>query len=360
MRPVLRMIKPILLLCCAASFGLAASDTWEESIESQRNAGDRARKWLLKAQNKDGSWGLDANTPGDITCTALAGMSLLAGGSTEREGDAANMRAIRGAVHYILGQAKKARDDISQGERNLIQGKLGFRIHNFSAVIFLTQIYGMRADGISPETNEDLKITIERLTEIIAKSQEPDGSWHKETFGSLKATGMAWLALRSASSTHIPIRQAAVDRTVKFIKQQYNPGTKQYDSGGRMGQYQAIYSTATCIRVLCGMGEAGEKQVGDSIDTFITGVKPGGQWANIYLTVEGEDYLSAMMMTHALIQKSDERWKRWFSFIRESLCKRQNADGSWVTTACINGRTFPTACALLTLESPNRLLPVQQ
>jgi len=358
MRQNARILMCVLLACCTVS--LYAGDEFNEQTEEQTRAAEKAMKWLLKAQNKDGSWGLDANTPGDITCTALASMALIEAGYTEREGaEATSVNALRRATEYILTAAKKAKGDVEMSETTLIQYKLGRRVHNFFGVIYLTQIYGMRTPGVGNDTNEDLKNIIQKLADIIAGSQEPDGSWHKQTWGSLKATGMAWLALRSAASTGVPIKHAAVDKTVKFIKGQFNPSSKLYDGGNQMGGYQSLYSTATCVRVMVGMGEGQSQQTLEAVDQFIKNVK-SGEWSNMYLTVEGEDYLSALIMTHSLIQHEGERWKTWFSFIRSALCKRQNADGSWVTTACITGKTFATACSLLTLTAPNRPTPIQQ
>jgi hypothetical protein len=346
-------------LACVLS-NVHAGEEFQEMTDESTHAAERAMKWLLKAQNRDGSWGLDANSPGDITCTALACLALIESGYTEREGtEATSVNALRRGTEYILNAAKKAHGDIEMSETTLIQYKLGRRVHNFFGVILLTQIYGMRPGGLGSDTNEDMKNIIQKLTDIIAGSQEPDGSWHKQTWGSLKATGMAWLALRSAASTGVPIKHAAVDKTVKFIKGQYNPSNKLYDGGNAMGGYQSLYSTATCVRVMVGMGEGQDQHTLEAIDQFTKNVK-SGEWSNMYLTVEGEDYLSALIMTHSLIQHEGERWRTWFTFIRSALCKRQNADGSWTTTACITGKTFPTACALLTLTAPNRLTPIQQ
>jgi hypothetical protein len=345
-------------MACIAAACHAGSD-FVETTEDQVKSADKGLKWLLKAQNRDGSWGLDAGTPGDITCTALAGLALLENGVTEREGSPEQVKALRGAIEYVMKAARNARGDIESSESTLIQGKLGRRVHNFFAVIFLTQVYGMRTPGVGSETNEDMRSIIQKLSDIIAKSQESDGSWHKDTWGSLKATGMAWLALRAAAGTGVPIQAAAVEKTVKFVKAQYNAGTRMYDSGGKLQSYQALYATATCVRVMVGMGEGGSKPVTDGCDTFISNCR-SGQWRQIFLTIEGEDYLSALIMTHSLIWREDERWHSWFGYVRESLMKRQNSDGSWTTTACITGKTFATACAVLTLDAPNRMLPIQQ
>jgi hypothetical protein len=346
------------LFCSAGTCCQAASD-FNEFTDEQTKASERGLKWLLKSQNKDGSWGLDAGTPGDITCTALAGMALLENGVSERDGSPEQVKALRGAIEYVMKLARSQKGDIERNETTLIQGKLGRRVHNFFAVIFLTQVYGMRTPGVGSDTNEDMRYIIQKLTDIISKSQESDGSWHKDTWGSLKATGMAWMALRAAAGVGVPIQHATVDKTVKFIKGQYNSGTKMYDGAGKLQSYQALYATATCVRVMVGMGEGNSKPVTDGVDTFVSNCK-SGQWKGMFLTVEGEDYLSALIMTHSLIWRDDERWQSWFGYVRDALMKRQNADGSWVTTACITGRTFATACAVLTLNAPNRITPIQQ
>ncbi|MCZ7644053.1 MAG: terpene cyclase/mutase family protein [Planctomycetota bacterium] len=347
------------LLLCAAG----AAQAVEELNPAARASIDKGLDWLLKAQNPDGSWGLEAKSTPDVTCTAVAGLALLAAGENEREGQRERASAaLRKATEYILKRARKAPNDIAHGETTLIQNKLGATVHNHFAVIYLTQVYGMRLGEFGgSEDSEELAYAIRKMTDHIAKTQEPDGSWHKNTFGSLKATCMAWLALRSAAGTGIPIRHAAVDRTVKFIKDQYNPSTKLYDggAGGMYGGYQSMYSTASCLRVLAGMGAGGEERTLAAMDAFIEQASRGA-WKEMFLSVEGEDFLAAAMMSHTLVGENGPRWEKWFPFVRDRLARRQNADGSWTTTACISGRTFATACALLALQTPNRLLPLQQ
>lgn len=349
---------PAAALFLLASVGLPAQDSWEMT-DRQVKSIEKATTWILRAQNKDGSWGLDQGSPGDVTCTGLAGLALMAAGTTEKNGnDERCVDALRRGTEWIMNRARKGKNDIVAGEVTLIQNKLGVKVHNFFAVVFLTQVYGMRPPWLGAEALEEMRDILSRYVNIIATSQESDGSWHKQTFGSLKATCMAWLALRSASSAGIEIRKATVEKTVEFIKKQYNPGTKLFDRSGG-GGYQSIYATASSVRVLNGMGYGASPESTGAADAFLKYVK-GGQMGGQYLTVEGEDYLSAAMMSHALVNYGGERWKAWFGWIRDQLVQRQNGDGSWVTTACITGKTFPTSCALLTLQTPNRLLPIQE
>lgn len=315
-------------------------------------------RWLLRAQNRDGSWGLDARQPGDVSCTAVAALALMAGGTTERGGrDAEAVEALRKAVEYVLKKVRKARGDFSRGEETLVQRKLGTHIHTFFSTVLLTQAFGQRGTW-APEDLDEFKDQIASLVRVIVGTQEPDGSWHKETFGNLKATCMAWLALRSSASIGVDVEKASVKKIMAFILEQYNPATGLFDKHNKAHGYQSIYATGSCLRVLHGMGEGGSRQARAAGEAFMAYVKTPQNGA-AYLTVEGEDYLSAALVSQALLIEEDARWKAWFPWISKELEKRQDKDGSWTTTACISGRTFATACALIALQTPSRLLPLQ-
>ncbi len=348
-----RFALPVLLLA-----GAAPAQP-QNAAPTPAQATALALRWMLSAQNRDGSWGLDARTEGDVGCTVIASLALMADGNTERGGpDPRCVQAVRKALDYILRHARTMKGDIWRGETTLIQSKLGQRIHTFMATVFLTQVYGMRSAYVRPEDVEELRDHISSLTRVIVTSQEADGSWHKETFGSLKATCMAWLALRSAAATGHDVENASVARTLKFIKAQYSPQTRLFDRGATNGGYQSIYSTASCLRVLYAMGEGDSPEAAGATEAFMKFVSTGPM-GQAYLTVEGEDYLSAALFTHALLTVDrDKRWNEWFPWITKELLRRQARDGTWTTTACITGRTFATSGALLTLQAPLRLLPL--
>jgi hypothetical protein len=335
--------------------GGSAGDA-QDGAQSAATPVSRGLVWLLRAQNRDGSWGLDAQTAGDVSCTAVAALALMAGGNTERGGpDVESVEAIRKAVRFVVGRVHRTRGDFSD-EETLVQRKLGKHVHTFFATVLLTQTFGQR-NIWQPVEMADFKDHLSLLTRRIVATQEADGSWHKETFGSLKATCMAWLALRSAASIGVDVEKASVAKIMTFILDQYNPASKLFDKTNKSGGYQAIYSTGSCLRVLYGMGEGNSVQARAATDAFMTFVKTPQNGA-AYLTVEGEDYLSAALVSQALLIEQDGRWSCWSPWIAKELEKRQAKDGSWTTTACISGRTFPTACGLLALQTPGRLLPI--
>ncbi len=349
---------PAFLLLLASAGGQTAPSVPKAPEPAASESIQRATRWLIAAQNRDGSWGLDAQGSGDPTCTVVAALALMANGTTERGGpEPERVEAVRKALAYILRLAGRMNQDFWPWQVTLIQNKLGHNVHTFFAAVFLTQVYGMRATWVPEENIEELRDAIGKMTAQIVRTQEADGSWHKNTFGSLKATCMAWLALRSAASSGLDVERASVDKIIAFLKTQYNPQTKLFDRMTGHGNYQTIYATACALRVLYGMGQGNSPEAKGATEAFLDFVKKS-QMSAAFLTVEGEDYLSAALVTQALLIDQDQRWNAWFPWITGELVKRQAKDGTWTSTACITGRTFPTSCALLTLQGPFRQLPI--
>lgn len=355
-------MRTVLFLFLSA-FALANDPgPWQEVTPEMQKSITKATEWLLSAQRRSGAWGLDrtGQDPDDVSCTSLAALALMAGGNTERGGpDERAVLAIQAAASFVIGRARSARNGAGDlmigGQQSLVQHKLGYNIHTFFATTFLSQALGMQY--LTSEQQEEVRHILRGMTNRIARTQEPDGSWHRNTFGSLKATCMAWLALRSSASAGIQVNGASMEKTVKFIRSQYVQGTRLFGTQG--GGYQTIYATASSVRVLHGVGESRQAMVVAARKAFFDYVKDGGPMGGQFLSVEGEDYMAAAMMTHALSQEGGDEWRAWFTWIRQRLIDKQGADGAWTGTACISGRTFATCCALLTLQAPYRLLPLQ-
>jgi hypothetical protein len=65
----------------------------------------------------------------------------------------------------------------------------------------------------------------------------------------------------------------------------------------------------------------------------------------------GEEFLSYMNISEALLLKGGDEWKKWDKSMTESLTRIQDKDGSWSGHHCITGKTFCTASALLVLTA---------
>lgn len=321
---------------------------------------DHATKWILKAQNADGSWGVDYRTPADVSATACAALSLLSAGNTGRDGPSPEcVKAVKKAVEYILKRVRQMHPgaDISEGETSDIQTYVGQRVHSVFALIFLSQVYGSGPDQGEEDRNQ-IKEAIIKLADTVSSAQESDGSWYKDTYSSLQATAWAWQSLRSANACGIPVKHATIERTLKFIHSAFDSSSNMFNTN-RYGQGgNPIYATAAGIRIINGMGLWNSREYTKVTETLLNHVtKPPGDQA--FLTNTGEDFMASVLLTHGIIKEEGPHWEQWFTFVRNRLQKIQNADGSWTATSCLAGRTFPTAFAMLCLETPYRLLPIQ-
>lgn len=327
-----------------------ASSRFVESTPEVQQIIENGLKWLIEAQNKDGSWGIDKGCPADIGTTAVVCMTLMSEGSTPLRGKYA--ASLRKANNYILKVITNTKHpNICPAEEyNQIVGKMGRYAHTYFTVLYLTQIKGM----INPEDEETIGTFIKKAITFIDEAQEPSGAWGFESYGSSLTTSTAWLSLRGAYSIGFSIKHASMDKTIKFFKDNYNPKTGRFN----IQQRTVLIENGAMLRVLYGIGEWDTPEAQSvtknllNPDDFKGGPAP---------YVQGEDYLATVYATQALMHndKSPD-WKKWFSYIRNKLRQLQNKDGSWAGQACLTSRTFATACSVWTLLTPNRILPMVQ
>jgi hypothetical protein len=72
----------------------------------------------------------------------------------------------------------------------------------------------------------------------------------------------------------------------------------------------------------------------------------------------GEEFLSYMNISEALVVKGGKEWLAWDKSMAENLTRVQDKDGSWSGHHCITGKTFCTATALLVLLADRAPVPV--
>jgi hypothetical protein len=72
----------------------------------------------------------------------------------------------------------------------------------------------------------------------------------------------------------------------------------------------------------------------------------------------GEEFLSFMNISEALLLKGGADWMKWDKAMSDSLTRIQDQDGSWSGQHCITGKTFCTATALLVLMADRAPVPV--
>jgi hypothetical protein len=72
----------------------------------------------------------------------------------------------------------------------------------------------------------------------------------------------------------------------------------------------------------------------------------------------GEEFLSYMNISEALVAKGGKDWEAWDKAMADNLTRIQDKDGNWSGHHCITGKTFCTATALLVLMADRAPVPV--
>ncbi len=347
-------VMGVVLILMMVTVPLTADSKAPAEISAAGKRGTkRGLKWLLRAQNPAGYWGLEINSPPDIGTTCLAAMALMANGSTPSRGKYA--KQVSKALNWVLAECQRFNYRIPKISTSHITAKLGNQIHGFLVTLFLAEMIGMQD---SRSKRDRIQKALQTMVGVISRQQKPDGSWNNQSFAPLLATASAWTALRAAYMSGMPTGAASVIKTVTYIESKLDKKTGIFGGAWRGGgsRYR-FFGQAAALRVLYGMGR-GEGAIGQKgIEAlFKFKYKP---YDRSFIS-EGENYMAAFYSTQALFQdRTPGRaiWKKWFSEIQRKLISVQNRDGSWRGTACITSRVFCTACSLLTLQIPYRHLP---
>ena len=72
----------------------------------------------------------------------------------------------------------------------------------------------------------------------------------------------------------------------------------------------------------------------------------------------GEEFLGALYATQAMYLEGEEAYDQWYPKIVDALVACQNRDGSWMGHHCITGRVFCTACSVIAMLTPHKMLPM--
>jgi squalene cyclase len=335
-----------------AALVLMAPQAQDEIQEITAASEESVRKgilWLRECQNRDGSWGCEKGQLPSTAISVLAGLALLASGSTPNDGPLA--KEIRKGVDFLLSV---------QGRRGQITcvdtTGIGINFDHAAAVVFLAEAYGMmRAE--SPD-NDTLKKRVALAIEYLDTIQNGDGGWSpagKESNSDLAVTATVFSAMRSAFNAGIPINHANVEKLESFCQKckVQTGGYTQFGGGGGRGM---MYSTSAGIRIMYGLGRAHEPEVTKATEALLK-MQIAGDYGG---RISEWDYVAVFFATLALIKENGPYWKKWFPKIRDYLVKKQNQDGSWTVEYCMSCRAFATALSLLVLEAPKRVLPLWQ
>ncbi len=301
--------------------------------------------FLKRSQSPDGSWrsaGGHGTYP--TAMTGLAGMALVASGSTPTRGP--YWREIRQSMDYLIKHSDPQTGVITEmaTENRNMYG------HGFS-LLYLASVYGMEEDA---QRQQKLHGVLTRGVKLIERAQSNAGGWIYTPAsggdeGSVTVTQVQ--ALRACRMGGIVVDKKTIDRAVDYIKKCQNPdGGISYSLGSRGASRPAI--SAAGVAVLYNAGMYDDQPF---VDKAIQYVKK-----NINPTTDstGHHFYTQLYYAQALYQRGGKDWDDYLAKIGPWLVRTQKKDGSWDGDGV--GPIYGTAIALTILQLPFALVPIYQ
>ena len=335
---------------------------------------ERGLKYLVRTQRHDGSW-LNAGGYGSypIVMTSLAGLALMAGGSTPESGPYA--KNVARALNYILNAAESfAPKKSTKNEQILINagssggGGRSMYGHGFG-MLFLAQCYGVEGDKTTGRgkrlkrvLNGAVRLTAAAQSDLGAATKHAGGWTYTPTAkrdeGSVTVTQLQ--ALRACRNVGIKVPKQTIDRAVLYLKacQQPDGGIAyQYNQRSNGRSLPAISAAAIACFYSAGIydrrtGGAGAEakmveRLVDYCKSTISVDRHGGHF-----------FYTHFYMSQGMYQRGGKDWKDYYPEIRDRLLDTQSPDGSWSGDNI--GPVYGTAIATMILQLPYGYLPIMQ
>lgn len=330
-----------LLLLVAAAQDEDPEKTAQKLIRKAEGSIERGLSWLASRQHDDGSFG-SGEYRGNVAVTALCGMAFMSGGSTPGRGPYGEQ--VSRCVDYLLANTQQSGfiRDPGSASHGPMYG------HGF-ATLFLAECYGMSK---RPELREKLS----KAVKLIVNTQNQQGGWRynpQRADADISVTVCQVMALRAARNAGLSVPDKSIESCIKYVKDSQN------EDGGFMympqGGPSAFARSAAGVVALYSAGVYKGPEITKGIKYLMRsrpekGVvrRPG---AIPYY------YYGHYYAVQAMWQVGGKHWSRWYPAIRDELIQRQQKDGSWPSSICLE---YSTAMACIVLQVPENYLPIFQ
>ncbi|REK09394.1 MAG: prenyltransferase [Planctomycetota bacterium] len=301
-------------------------------------AAERGLKLLAERQDKDGSFRSGGYSRNVAIC-ALAGMAFMSGGSTPGRGPY-GLQVSR-AVEYILANTQES------GFINIPNASSHGPMygHGF-ATLFLAECYGMTMRA-------DIREKLTKAVNLIVNTQNRDGGWRYQPVrrdADISVTICQIMALRAARNAGLFVPRETVDRCTEYVKRSQNP------DGGFMymiqGGQSAFPRSAAGIVALYSAGIYSGPEIDKGLEYLMAYLPEAG---NVHR--ESHYFYGHYYAVQAMWHAGGKHWREWYPAVRDTLVSRQTDDGSWTDSICTE---YGTAMACIILQMPNNYLPIFQ
>lgn len=371
----------LLILMSAIMHSLAIAQTDESSAEVLRDdqwqqvdaTVERGLTWLASRQQRDGSF--PTMPHGQPGVTSLCVMAFLSHGHLPGEGPYGAQ--LQRAVEYVLSCQKRngmlaaTAPNTENLNRNVSQaiGSSSAYNHAISGLV-LSETYGIqgeRAGDIRPSVAKALQVTLE-MQGWQKDNPDDKGGWRylvdmDRDDSDVSITGWHLMFLRSAKNAGFDVPKQPIDEAVTYVRRCYRPGSKTfaYTLGPSYRSYLSRGVTGAGILALAHAGfhdapeaqQAGDWLLRNRFDQY--NVNP--EYLERY-------HYGLLTCSQAMYQLGGRHWQEFFPATAMTIVGSQQADGSWPRESHHRdgafGNSYSSAICLITLGTPNDLLPIFQ
>ena len=336
-------------------------------------------KRLAAMQDANGAFTKGGGQNVAIAVTGLAGLALLASGSTPEKGPYATH--IRKSMEYLLDK-----QDINTGFFSGADIGDGSRIHGHGyATLFLAQLLGSMEDDADKKR---LEKSLVLAVKCLSLGQTPFGGWgympDDLTWDEGSTTVCCIQALRAASDAGIKVKQKTIQMAIKYMYDIAEKRVFMHNGEEHVG-YTFKYSLssgwnsdsyalcAAAITTLNGIGvysegatwkehdigkvyDGGLRWLRYKFDDFI-GRRKSGQGSLDVSHFYYAHFYAAQAMWHAPEEVYfDEYYPKMRDLLLEEQKRNPVNNGGWPSQSY--GEAYTTAYALNILQVPYQLLPL--
>ncbi len=360
-----------------------------DTVEGLAPVVQKGLEWLARAQHQDGGWGAGSHSAQEVrdphavrtdpATTAFAAQALLRAG--------AYPESVARAADYLVRAVESAPESgplVTDVIDTQPQVKLGPYIDTVLTAQFLARALADLPEG--SERRSRVAAALNRCVKKLQDAQLSDGSWGSRTgWAPVLQSSLAASALEMASvAESVAVDATSLDRARKFQQGQFDSATGAGSGEGAAGV--ELYSIASAKRANAAMSRAaselieaakvkgdlpGDAEVseenlraagvpagvaGGLADAFHESDLQSGRLQEEKLlqgfgTNGGEEFLSYMQTSEALVIEGGAAWDEWKASMLARLSNIQSPDGSWTGHHCITSPVFSTSAVLQTLTA---------
>jgi len=307
----------------------------------------RGLEFLARTQSRDGGWrheGQIGRYP--VAMTALAGLALLAGGSTTTQGPYAP-NVSRAAAFLVASCQPSGLFCRPEEEGRSMHG------HGF-AMLFLGQMLGMEEDA---ERQERIQAVLRKAVTLTGKAQSTLGGWYytpdsHSDEGSVTVTQLQ--GLRSCRNAGVAVPKDVIRNALDYLDKALQPDGGIAYRVGQPGSRPPI--TAAAVVCWYNAGLYDDPRAAKALAFCKQTIPISGSSSGRFLW--GHYFYAHLYMSQIMWLSGEANWKAYYPKMRDQLLSMQADDGSWEGDGV--GKVYGTAIATFILQIPYNCLPIMQ